>query len=142
MSEGRYAVRRQHPRYNVDLRVSVTVASGRLQARTRDMSRAGLCLVAVQPIGREAEIRLELVLTFGSDGMSEPLALVGRVAWCTPLFGAYQIGVKFVKIDQEQSRYLDMFVAFLDGTLVPGPMGAEDDEGDAAGDRDDPFPLR
>ena len=142
MSEGRYAVRRQHPRYNVDLRVSVTVASGRLQARTRDMSRAGLCLVAVQPIGREAEIKLELVLTFGSDGMSEPLALVGRVAWCTPLFGAYQIGVKFVKIDQEQSRYLDMFVAFLDGTLVPGPMGGEDDEGDAAADRDDPFPLR
>jgi hypothetical protein len=142
MSEGRYAVRRQHPRYNVDLRVSVTVASGRLQARTRDMSRAGLCLVAVQPIGREAEIKLELVLTFGSDGMSEPLVLVGRVAWCTPLFGAYQIGVKFVKIDQEQSRYLEMFMAFLDGTLVPGPMGAEDDEGDAAADRDDPFPLR
>ncbi len=77
---------------------------------------------------RETEISLELVLTFGDDGMSEPLQLLGRVAWCTALFGAYQIGVKFVKIDDERARYLDMFVGFLDGTLAPGgPLGPEDD---------------
>lgn len=139
MSERSYAVKRQHPRYNVDLRVSVGVASTRLQARTRDMSRAGLCLVGVQPIERDTEIGLELVLTFGNDGMSEPLALLGRVAWCTAMFGAYQIGVKFVKVDEDQGRYLDMFIGFLDGTLAPGPLFSEEDDARSGTDRDDPF---
>ena len=84
------------------------------------MSRAGLCLVAEQPIPRETEISLELVLTFGEAGTSEPLKMIGRVAWCTALFGAYQIGVKFVKLDDDRARYLDMFLGFLDGTLAPG----------------------
>ena len=46
--------------------------------------------------------------------------MIGRVAWCTALFGSYQIGVKFVKVDDDRARYLDMFVGFLDGTLAPG----------------------
>jgi hypothetical protein len=40
-----YPVRREHPRFNVDIRVGVTVADEKFDARTRDMSRAGLCLV-------------------------------------------------------------------------------------------------
>ena len=28
--------------------------------------------------------------------------MIGRVAWCTALFGAYQIGVKFVKVDDDR----------------------------------------
>ena len=92
------------------------------------MSRAGLCLVASQPIARETEVSLELVLTFGEDGVSEPLKIDGRVAWCTALFGAYQIGVKFVKVDDERAKYLDMFVGFLDGTLAPGGMLGDADE--------------
>ena len=62
-----YSARRQHPRFNVDIKVAVSVESVRFDARTRDMSRAGVCLVAVQPIPRETEISLELVLTFGDD---------------------------------------------------------------------------
>jgi hypothetical protein len=139
MSARSYPTKRQHPRYNVDLRVTVSVASVRFQARTRDMSRAGLCLVAMQPIARDTEIGLELVLTFGADGMSEPLALLGRVAWCTALFGAYQIGVKFVNVDDDQKRYLDMFVAFLDGTLAPGTLFPDEEEAASETDRDDPF---
>jgi hypothetical protein len=139
----RHRIKRQHPRYNVDIEVSVSVASAKFEARTRDVSRAGLCLVAVQPIARDTEISLEVVLTFGTDGMSEPLRLLGRVAWCTALFGAYQIGVKFVKVDDERTKYLDMFVGFLDGTLAPGGMLGESEEiGYAprrAADPDDPF---
>jgi hypothetical protein len=134
----RYATRRQHPRFNVDIQVAVSVANARFEARTRDLSRAGLCLVAVQPIARDTEISLELVLTFGADGMSEPLRLLGRVAWCTAMFGAHQIGVKFVKIDEDRARYLDMFVGFLDGTLAPGPLVPEDEDARRA-DPDDPF---
>jgi c-di-GMP-binding flagellar brake protein YcgR len=131
-----YAVKRQHPRFNVDIQVSVTVANEQFAARTRDISRAGVCLVAMKALERDAEISLDLVLTFGTEGMSEPLALMGRVAWCTALFGAYQIGVKFVKVDEERARYLEMFVGFLDGTLAPGPFNGEDEE--AREDSDDP----
>ena len=81
------------------------------------------------------------MLTFGADGMSEPLQLLGRVAWCTALFGAYQIGVKFVKVDDDRARYLDMFVGFLDGTLAPGPLGPDDEDARRGADPDDPFTL-
>ena len=134
-----YSTRRQHPRFNVDIQVGVSVESVRFDARTRDMSRAGVCLVAVQPIPRETEISLELVLTFGDTGTSEPLTVIGRVAWCTALFGAYQIGVKFVKVDDDRGRYLDMFVGFLDGTLAPEGMGSDEEELRRSVDPDDPF---
>jgi hypothetical protein len=134
----RYPKRREHPRFNVDIKVAVTVADAQFAARTRDMSRAGLCLIADQPIAADTEISLELVLTFGEAGTSEPLKMIGRVAWCTALFGAFQIGVKFVKVDDERARYLDMFVGFLDGTLAPGDVFSGEEESLAA-DPDDPF---
>ena len=66
------------------------------QARTRDISRSGLCLISLEPIARDTEIAVELVLTFGAGGISEPLNMLGRVAWCTALFGAYLIAVLLV----------------------------------------------
>ena len=134
----KYPVRREHPRFNVDIQVAVTVADAKFAARTRDMSRAGLCLIGEQPIAADTEISLELVLTFGEAGTSEPLKVIGRVAWCTALFGSFQIGVKFVKVDDDLARYLDMFVGFLDGTLAPGDVFSGEDEARAA-DPDDPF---
>jgi PilZ domain-containing protein len=133
-----YPKRREHPRYNVDIQVTVAVGEHKLAARTRDMSRAGLCLIADQPIEVDTEISVELVLTFGDAGATEPLKLLGRVAWCTALFGSYQIGVKFVKLDSDSTRYLDMFVGFLDGTLAPGDAFSGEEEARAA-DPDDPF---
>jgi hypothetical protein len=141
MSEDAYPIRRQHPRFNVDVKVSVSVASQSLDARTRDISRAGLCLIATQPIARETEVALEMVLTFGDDGVSEPLSILGRVAWCTALFGSYQVGVKFVKVDDERGKYLDMFVGFLDGTLAPGGLFSDEETAHPAADPDDPFAL-
>ena len=93
----------------------------------------------MQPIPRDTEISLELVLTFGDAGTSEPLKVIGRVAWCTALFGAYQIGVKFVKVDDDLARYLDMFVGFLDGTLAPGEHGPAKRNYGGRADPDDPF---
>jgi len=134
----RYPVRREHPRFNVDIQVAVSVADAKFAARTRDMSRAGVCLIGEQPIAADTEISLELVLTFGEAGTSEPLKVIGRVAWCTALFGSFQIGVKFVKVDDDLARYLDMFVGFLDGTLAPGDVFSGEEETRAA-DPDDPF---
>ena len=132
-----YQKRREHPRFNVDIQVGVTVADAKFAARTRDMSKAGVCLIGEQPIPPDTEISLELVLTFGEAGTSEPLKMFGRVAWCTALFGAYQIGVKFVKVDDDGARYLDMFVGFLDGTLGPGDLFSGEQE--PLADPDDPF---
>jgi PilZ domain-containing protein len=133
--------RRQHQRFNVDVQVSVSIDRQNFAARTRDISRAGLCLIATQPIARDTEVALEMVLTFGDDGVSEPLSIFGRVAWCTALFGSYQIGVKFVKVDGQRGKYLDMFVGFLDGTLAPGGLFSEVDDTRRATpvDPDDPF---
>lgn len=134
-----YPKRREHPRFNVDIQVGVTVADAKFDARTRDMSKAGVCLIGDQPIPPDTEISLELVLTFGEAGTSEPLKMIGRVAWCTALFGAYQIGVKFVKVDDDRARYLSMFVGFLDGTLAPDGETFSGEEEARAADPDDPF---
>jgi PilZ domain len=134
------ASRRLHPRFNVDVKVAVTSDSANVAARTRDISRSGLCLVSTQPLARDKEIGIELVLTFGEGGLSEPLHILGRVVWCTALFGHFQIGIMFIKIDRDQSRNLTMFIGFLDGSLNAGELFTGDEETtDKATDPDDPF---
>jgi hypothetical protein len=132
-----YPKRREHPRFNVDLQVAVTVADAKFAARTRDMSRAGLCLIGEQPIAADTEISLELVLRFGEAGTSEPLKMFGRVAWCTALFGAYQIGVKFVKVDDD-GRALPGHVRRVPGRDA-GTGRSLFGEQEALADPDDPF---
>lgn len=132
------ASRRQHPRFHVDIQVKVSADKQVVSARTRDVSRSGICLVGTLQLPKEKEISLELVLTFGEGGLSEPLHILGRVVWCTSMFGQFQIGVMFIKVDEEQSRNLDMFIGFLDGSLNAGELfGAE--EGTGPTDPDDPF---
>jgi hypothetical protein len=134
------ASRRQHPRFHVDIKVAVTSDNQQVEARTRDVSRSGLCLVSTVELAREKEIGIELVLTFGQGGLSEPLHIVGRVVWCTKMFGHYQIGVMFVKVDPEQTRNLEMFIGFLDGSLNAGELFPGDEETtDKPNDPDDPF---
>ena len=127
---------RQHPRYPVDLQVTVSARDRQLPARTRDLSRTGLCLVTTYQIPKEVRIEIRLVLSFAAGGYSEPLVLVGRVVWCTALLGSYQVGVMFVDLDRDRARHLQMLVAILDGS----PSDPSDDEDtDRHGDPDDPF---
>ena len=134
------ASRRQHPRFQVDIQVSVSADRQSLSARTRDISRSGLCLVGTRELPREKEIAIELVLTFAQGGLSEPLHIRGKVVWCTKLFGHFQIGVMFVNVDREQARNLDMFIGFLDGSLNAGELFTADEEStDRPNDPDDPF---
>jgi hypothetical protein len=127
---------RQAPRYPVDLQVTVSARDRQLSARTRDLSRTGLCLVMNHQIPLEARIQIRLVLTFAAGGYSEPLLLTGRVVWCTALFGAFQIGVMFVDLDRERARHLQMLVAILDGSPADP---ADEEDTDRHGDPDDPF---
>jgi hypothetical protein len=131
---------RQHRRFQADVQVSVTVGDRKLTARTRDISRAGLCLISSEEIASDGAIFVELVLSFATGGVSEPLRLRARTAWCTAMFGWYQIGVMFVDVDEQRGRYLDMFLGLLDGTMNPeDPFGDEHDDTDRRADPDNPF---
>jgi hypothetical protein len=134
------ASRRAHPRFAVDIQVAVSSDNQSVSAHTRDISRSGLCLVSTQALAKEKEIGLELVLTFGEGGLSEPLHMRGKVVWCTAMFGHNQIGVKFLDPDPEQTRNLDMFLGFLDGSLNAGELFDEREETDGKGKADKPDP--
>ena len=128
---------RQYPRYPVDLRVSVSSKERQLAARTRDISRSGVCLIAPHPIPLQGRIEIRVVLTFAAGGHSEPLVLAGRVVWCTPLFGSYQIGGMFAELDRERARQLQILVAILEG--APSDPSDDEDTDRHHTDPDDPF---
>ena len=115
---------RQHPRYAIELDAEITVAGTSVSGRTHDISRGGFCMLARQsvPVGATGEVKLALV--FSETEFSEHLILPAMAVWCTPMKGAYQIGVKFTAIDQQNRAYLDLFIKFLDG-------GEEPDDEDA-----------
>jgi len=130
---------RQFPRFSVDLQVGVSIGAKRLSARTRDISRSGLCLISQHALPLDTKIAVELVLAFAAGGISEPLALSGRVVWCTALFRAFQIGVMFAGVEPERERHLEMFIGLLDGTLAQGRPLDDDEDTDRPSDPDDPF---
>ncbi len=113
---------RQHPRYAIELDAEVIVAGTSVTGRTHDISRGGFCMLARQsvPVGATAEVKLALV--FSETEFSEHLSLPAMTVWCTPMKGAYQIGVKFAQLDATNRGYLDLFMKFLEG--------GEDDDAD------------
>jgi hypothetical protein len=104
-------------------------------ARTRDISRSGICLISETEIPCDTELKIQLVLSLGGDTMSEPLLVTGRTIWCTAIFGKYQVGAMFVQIDRERRRFLDLFMRFVDGEI--NPLGHEP----ASESRDRPLPI-
>jgi hypothetical protein len=126
---------RRYPRVNVDVQANVHTVDGRkLIARTRDLSRSGICIITTDAIASGEQLRIELVLLLGSGSSSEPLPLRARVVWCTAIAGAFQIGAVFDGLTPKESAFLDMFLRYLDGSILPA--GAEmdiigDDEEDA-----------
>jgi hypothetical protein len=115
---------RRHPRVSVDLQAKVRTADGRkLSARTRDLSRSGMCIITGFGLNPGEQLRVELILLLGPNSSSEPLPLSARVVWCTPIAGAFQIGAKFDKLSTKDATFLDMFLRYLDGSLLPA--GAE-----------------
>jgi PilZ domain len=111
---------RGHPRFNVDVEVQVKTDSGqRVTARTRDLSRSGICLITAGALDGGQPLAIELVLAFGNNAFSEPLRLDAHVVWCTAIGGHFQIGAMFDGLTPEHHDFLDMFLRFLDGTLAP-----------------------
>lgn len=130
---------RLHPRFAIELEVSLHAGDLSVDGRTRDLSRGGLCLRATGslPIGTECLVRLALV--FSENQFSEHLELPATVMWSTRLGAVHQIGVKFGALADDTRGYLDLFMKFLEGDDEEEDEDDDDegeggDGGHAAGD--------
>ncbi len=143
---------RRHPRVHVDVQANVRTADGReLAARTRDLSRAGICLITSQGVASGEQLIIELVLLLGPNSTSEPLPLRARVVWCTAIAKSFQVGAMFDSPSAKQASFLEMFLRYLDGSILPAGAemeSIEEDESPASGEiahtpspdeKDDPF---
>ena len=131
---------RREQRKAIDLKATVEVNGRAVSVRTRDISRSGMCLVSDTQIATNTTLDVQLVLSLGAEKMSEPLWVAGSAVWCTALFGRYQVGVMFVDLDDEQARFLDLFMRFIDGDVRPaGYDPGPDPKPERPEDKDDPF---
>lgn len=91
--------------------------------RTQNVSRGGLCADLTEPIAVGTELEVEIQLVFDSGGRevhSESLRLAARVAWCTTVDEAHQVGLMFLPVDAELTKHLTTFLRHLDdGTAEP-----------------------
>ena len=60
------------------------------------------------------ELQVDLQLVFEDESQSEPLRVPARVVWCTPLDDGHQVGLAFKPLSAELTKYLGMFLRFLD----------------------------
>src|SRR4051794_39121429 len=105
---------RAHPRYALEVDAEVRVDEKKFPARTRDLSKGGLCFVALNPLVVGKDIGLSLSLVFDEKTFSEPLVVKARVVWCTTLGESrHQLGTSFVNMTNEQRAYLDLFLRYL-----------------------------
>ena len=138
---------RRHPRFTVDVQANVRTGDGRkLPARTRDLSRSGMCLITTHALTPRDELLIDLILLIGPSSASEPLPLRARVVWCTPISQAFQIGAMFEKLSKKEQSFLEMFLRYLDGTILPAGTEMEtldsvdpEDRETAPEIKDDPF---
>jgi Tfp pilus assembly protein PilZ len=105
---------REHPRYAHDVAVTFRIGTTLIEGRTRNVSRGGLCAELADPIAMGSDIDVDIVLVFDDGMQSEALRLPGRVAWCTTVDDAHQIGVSFRALDKKRTEYLGMFLRYLD----------------------------
>jgi hypothetical protein len=120
---------RRHPRYAVDVDANLTLVGGRrLPARTRDLSRSGICVITAEAMAMGSLVNVDLVLSFGGDAFSEPLTLEARVVWCSNLGGSFQVGAMFDDLTEQQDGFLDMFLQYLNGSHGRDNDADDDDD--------------
>ena len=125
--------KRAHPRYAVEVDAEFDGPTGKLPARTRDVSHGGMACYAgaALAIGQTMDVALSLVFPGGE--LSEPLILRTKIIWCTPLRdGIHQIGTAFVGLTQDARQYLDIFLRYLQEGL--DAQASDDDERGPGGD--------
>jgi Tfp pilus assembly protein PilZ len=105
---------RAHPRYALEIDAEIKLGEEQIPARTRNVSKGGLCIVTEQPLPVGQDVTVTIALVFEEQTMSDPLPLRGRVVWCTPLEeGRYQVGATFVGLTGDQRVYVELFLRYL-----------------------------
>jgi Tfp pilus assembly protein PilZ len=105
---------RAHERYAVEIDAEITFAEGVVPARTRNISRGGICIQAPRSLATGQTVLVALALVFDDLAMSEPLALSGRIVWCTRLAPeSHQLGVMFLNLTANQRDDLELLLRYL-----------------------------
>lgn len=109
--------KRQHPRYNVELRAEVFTGKEIIPVLTRNISKGGLSLVLNRPIEEGKTIAISLFVT--EDGIEdpdrEPLNLKAKLVWCAEQEdGSYVVGARFMELKPEEDRILDSLISILE----------------------------
>lgn len=105
---------REHQRYAHEAAITMHVAGKAILGRTQNVSRGGLCADLADAIAVGTECDVDLQLVFENEEHSEPLRVPARVAWCTSVDEAHQVGLSFKPMNAELAKYLAMFLRFLD----------------------------
>jgi hypothetical protein len=109
--------RRQAPRYTVELEARVVADDAEFRARTRDLSRSGMCFVTREALSIGIPVVIQAALKFSANAFSEALPLSARVMWCTPVHEGFQVGVAFTRLQHQTVEYLDLFLKYLKGEI-------------------------
>ena len=112
---------REHQRYAHDVAVTFRAGTQAIEGRTRNVSRGGLCATISDALAAGTDIAVEIVLVFDDGMQSEALRLPGRVAWCTTVDEAHQVGISFRALDKKRAEYLSMFLRYLDDAQSEAP---------------------
>lgn len=115
--------RRRHRRFAVEMAAEVVTDGGRFSARTRDLSRGGICFLLFASLEVSSTFTAELSLVLGDNALSEPLVLSGKVVWCTAVEEGYQIGATFLALDKTTGDYLNTFLRLLAEGVDPSVAG-------------------
>jgi len=128
--------RRHFPRYAIEVDAVVVANGTQLRARTRDLSRSGMCFVSQSPVQVGISVEIRAALRFGANAWSEALPLAAKVMWCTAVPSGYQVGVMFLPLAPQVAEYLDVFLKYLRGEVdMSGQPIPEEDSPDDDGDR-------
>jgi len=113
---------RRHPRFSVDVQANVRTGDGRKLPAARDLS-APACVSSPQCARQRDELLIDLILLLGPT--PPPNRCRCGLAWCggTPISQAFQVGAMFEKLSKTEQSFLDMFLRYLDGSILPA--GAE-----------------
>ncbi len=109
--------RRQHPRYAVEIEARVVADGAEIRARTRDLSRSGMCFVTKEAVSVGIPVVIEAALKFSANAFSEALPLSARVMWCTAIPDGFQVGVAFTRLPGQTAEYLDLFLKYVKGEI-------------------------
>jgi len=107
-------VRRQYPRHNVELEVTMESETNFYMGLTENLSEGGLFIAThvLKPLGTQIEVSFKL------PEMSEPIKVTGTVRWLREFSPTSDtspgMGVRFEHIDAEHTEQIRRFLAARD----------------------------